>query len=122
MAKQILVVDDEADDLQTMKTILEKEGYGAITSDDGAKALEILEKDSFDMVLMDIKMPKLSGYELLRLIREKINHKIPLVFVSVVPKKEVDISDIDGFIQKPFTPEDFIKEIKRAFEEFKATE
>jgi len=112
MGKHVLVVDDEQEDLDTMKGILEKEGYKVVTADNGAKALDLLTGDNIDLIFIDIQMPTLSGYEILRLMREKINHNAKMVFVSIVPEKEVNMEGSDGFIQKPFTPEDFMAKVK----------
>jgi len=110
MAK-ILIVDDDAEDGETMKSLLEKNNHQAIVVTDGSAALEALVDDGFALVLIDIQMPTLSGYDLLRLAREKINHDTKMVYVSIVPEKEVAIVDVDGFIQKPFTPEGFMEKI-----------
>lgn len=75
--------------------------------------MDALKEDGFSMVLLDIKMPTLSGYDLLRILRERLNHKVPMVYVTVVPRKDVDMTDIDGFIQKPFNPTSVLKEVKR---------
>lgn len=117
--KKVLVVDDDQEDLAVMKKILIKNGYSPVTCSDADEALKNLVGDGFVMLLIDIKLPVLSGYDLLRLMRERVNHFIPLLFVSVVPKDEVDLKDVDGFIQKPFSEEDFIKEVKSAISKFK---
>ena len=116
MAKRVLIVDDESEDLNTMKTILEKESYKVEIASDGTKALETLRKNRFGLVLIDILMPRLSGYDLLRLVREKLNHGLTLVYVSIVPKQEIDMTDVDGFIQKPFSPESLLDGVRKAFE------
>jgi CheY-like chemotaxis protein len=113
MAKKILIVDDDLNDLETMKIVLEKEKYNVKTADNGSDALDFLKKDGFDLILIDIKMPTLSGYDLLRLLREKLNHKVKMIYISIVPKSDVDLSDIDGFVQKPFMPANLIKEVKK---------
>jgi CheY-like chemotaxis protein len=117
--KKILIVDDEFSDLSTMKTILEKEGYEVVAVTNGAKAFDSLKGDGFSLILIDIKMPTLSGYDLLRLMREKINHKCPLMYVSIVPKSDVDMTDADGFIQKPFSPKNFINSVNKILNDFK---
>ena len=113
MAKRILVVDDDFDDLQTMSTLLEASGYKTVHVSNGAKALDLLKSNGFDLILLDIQMPTLSGYDLLRLLREKLNHETKMAYVSILSKNEVDMDNIDGFIQKPFSPAFFIKEVKR---------
>jgi two-component system response regulator ResD len=71
-----------------------------------------LKEDGFSLVLIDIKMPTLSGYDLLRLLRERLNHKVKMIYVSIVPEQEVDMDDIDGFVQKPFSPESLLNKVK----------
>lgn len=114
MAKKILIVDDDPEDLETMRIVLEKEKYDVITADNGVDALDSLKKLKLDLVLIDIKMPNLSGYDLLRLLREKLNHKVKMIYISIVPKGEVDMDDIDGFIQKPFMPKNLAIEVKKS--------
>lgn len=116
MAK-ILIVDDELDDLETMEAVLEKEGYEAITATNGADALDLFIRDGCDLILIDIRMPELSGYELLRLLRSRSDHKAKMLYVSIVPKEEAVLDDIDGFIQKPFSPEILVAEVKKALGE-----
>ena len=108
-----MVVDDDFEDLTSIKNILEKAGYNVVGATNGAQGLDALREDGFSMVLLDIKMPTLSGYDLLRILRERLNHKVPMVYVTIVPRKDVDMTDIDGFIQKPFNPTSVLKEVKR---------
>lgn len=119
MKKRVLVVDDDYDDLTKMKNLLEEEGYEVEAVTNGAKAFDSLKGDGFGLILIDIKMPTLTGYDLLRLLREKINHKCPMVYVSIVPKKEVDLTDVEGFIQKPFSKSSFLNEVKKVIKDFK---
>ena len=113
MGKNILVVDDVKEDSSTIKSVLSKEGYVVKTVSNGARALDVLKVGKFDLILIDIKMPTLSGYDLLRLLREKYNHKIKMIYVTIVPKQGVEMTDIDGFVQKPFSPEILLKEVKK---------
>ena len=114
MVKKILIVDDDQEDLNTIKLILENEGFEVILASNGAEALEQLQTDGFNLAIIDIKMPTLSGYDLLRLLRERVNHKIKIIYASIVPEKEVDMDGIDGFIQKPFLPETLLEIVKEA--------
>ena len=113
MVKKILIVDDDLNDLETMKLILEKEKYKVTTADNGADALDSVINGRPDLILIDIKMPTLSGYDLLRLLRERLNHHVKIAYASIVPKCDVDLTDIDGFVQKPFMPAILIKEVKK---------
>ena len=113
MVKKILIVDDDLNDLETMKIVLEKEKYHVDTADNGADALDLIRSEKPDLILIDIKMPTLSGYDLLRLLRERLNHKVKMIYASIIPNSDVDLTDIDGFVQKPFMPAGLIKELKR---------
>ncbi|MBN2126775.1 MAG: response regulator [Candidatus Diapherotrites archaeon] len=112
MNTKVLIVDDEFDDLLSMKEILEKEGMKVFTATNGAKALDLLNENQFDIILIDIKMPTLSGYDLLRLLKERVDSKSKILFVSIIPEKEADLSECDGFIQKPFSPKSIVSKIK----------
>jgi CheY-like chemotaxis protein len=111
--KKILIVDDDFDDLSAMKTILEKNKFFVKIATNGAQAIDLANQVNFDIFLVDVKMPTLSGYDLVRLLREKHEGKAKIIFVSIVPKQEVSSKDVDGFIQKPFSTKDFISEIKK---------
>ncbi len=107
----IIIVDDRPDDLQTMNMILSREGYEVITANDGQEALDKLESTPIHLILIDIMMPHLSGLDLLRILRQRLRLNIPIVLVSIKPEKEVDISSVNGFVQKPFSPQTLINTI-----------
>ena len=98
---------------------LEKEGYIISTLTSGARALDVLRSSHHDLVLIDILMPTISGYELMALLREKIDNNMKIVFISIVPKDEVDKTGADGFIQKPFSNKSLLKSVKKALGEKK---
>jgi len=113
MVNRVLIVDDSKEDLASMKVILEKNGCEVVTANNGAEALEQLQSDGFKVALIDIKMPTLSGYDLARLLKERIKHKVRIIYVSIVPMQEVDMDGVDGFIQKPFSPESLMVEVNK---------
>ena len=117
MAKNVLVIDDDFDDLETMKEILEIDGFEVKATTKGSDALNLLEANNFDLILIDIRMPALTGYDLLKMVKEKLNNNPKIMYVSIVPEQEVILEDADGFIQKPFSPETFISKIKGIMEE-----
>jgi len=110
---KVLIVDDSKEDLAAMKVILEKQGCEVVAASNGAEALEQLQSDGFKVALIDIKMPTLSGYDLMRLLKERITHKVRIIYVSIVPAQEVDMEGIDGFVQKPFSPESLMAEVNK---------
>ena len=117
MKAKVLIVDDEQSDLHSMQQILEKEGYAVSTANNGAKAIDFLEQDTFNLVLLDIKMPTLTGYDLLQLFKDRDCHHGKIALVSVVSRTEVaettDLSQIDGFVQKPIDTATFLATVKK---------
>lgn len=88
-----------------------------MTVTDGAQALDRLTENNFNLVLIDIKIPTLSGYDLLRLMREKLNHHTKMLYVSIVPEADVTMDNSDGFIQKLFSQETLLASVKEALGE-----
>ena len=80
---KVLVVEDEADTLEVVRAILEDAGLQVVTAHNGEKCLETLEREEVDLVLLDVIMPKMSGWETFRIIREK-HRKQKVAFLSVV--------------------------------------
>ena len=118
MAKtNILVVDDNSSDAGTVADVLEKAGYAATISDNGKDALDEIRKKKYRLILLDILMPRLSGYELLKILREKLNHHVKMAYISIVPESDVDKREVDGFVQKPFDPKDLIAKVKKILKE-----
>jgi signal transduction histidine kinase len=112
MKKKILLVDDRPDNLFSMETILEKDGYELIKADSGRQALKILLTDlDFALILMDVKMPNLNGFETAELIyeRDKLRH-IPIVFITANSLGEEHMfkgysTGAVDYIYKPVNPE-----------------
>lgn len=109
--KKILVVDDEFEELEQIKEILQKE-FEVTIATNGAQAMDYIDSNEFNLFLVDIKMPALSGYDLARLIKEKKQGSTKIIFVSIVSRKEVDLTEVDGFIQKPISSELLLNEVK----------
>lgn len=106
MAYKILIADDEAEIRDVLRLYLEKDGYDVIEAADGVEAMEKLRKESPDLAILDIMMPGLDGYRVLRNVRE--NNNIPVIMLSA---KDTDADKIlgldlgaDDYITKPFGP------------------
>lgn len=117
---RILHVDDEPDTLQVVKTILEKEGYEVVSVESGKSALEQIELNGFNLLLLDIMMPDMSGWELFtRIGRIKKGYKVAFLTVLEVSEakmKELRDAGIVDYITKPFDHKDFVARVKRAIE------
>ena len=104
---KILVVEDNKINQLVTKKILDDSNFESIIVDNGYHAIELLEKESFDIVLMDINMPMINGFETTRLIREK-GITIPVIALTAFDKQEISeqvyASDMNGIIIKPFEP------------------
>jgi CheY-like chemotaxis protein len=114
MAKKILVVDDEADNVTTVKAVLEKEGYAVVTAVNGDDALKKWAAEKPDFVLMDIMMP---GTPVKDIIPKMEGTKV--AYLSVVRTSEAEKEDlmkaknIVDFIQKPFDIKDLVAKVKK---------
>lgn len=112
---RILVVDDEKGVVNSCVRILERKGYMVIGITDSQAAPALLKEESFDLLLSDIKMPRMDGLELLRLAKE-IDPHLTVVLITGYGTMEDAINAIrlgaQGFIMKPFEPEDLIETVK----------
>ena len=111
--KLVLVVDDEFDLSNTLRAILEGEGYHVETSADGRDALERLKASPPDLVLMDVMMPLLSGLEVLQVMRRTPGlDGVPVILMSVItPSVKRSDYEWQAFLKKPFTLQSLVKTV-----------
>jgi len=103
-------VDDQRDVAGTISTVLKKHGYNVETAYDGNECLQKVENGRFRLIFLDIMLPGMSGDAIAKELRKTYDSKIKIVYVTIKPKAEVDITDADGFIQKPFKIREIIRE------------
>ena len=77
---QILVVDDDKNTRRLLKAVLETEHYSVFTAENGEDALDVMDKEYIDLVILDIMMPKMDGYEFTKILRESKNN-LPILMV-----------------------------------------
>lgn len=83
MAKRILLVDDERDLVFYTKLFLEEQGYEVLTAYDGAQALEVLEEERPDLIILDVVMPRVSGWDVMRELRDDPDRAdIPILMLT----------------------------------------
>lgn len=122
MGYRILVADDEAEIRDVLRLYLEKDGYEVTEAADGVEAMEKLRKEKPDLAILDIMMPGLDGYRVLRNIREDNN--IPVIMLSA---KDTDSDKIlgldmgaDDYITKPFAPLEAVARVNSNIRRFYA--
>jgi len=110
----ILIVDDEPQIVQLIKMNLELEGFRSIDASDGYQAVEKVVKELPDLVILDIMMPDMDGFETLKKIREV--SKVPVIFLSVKGQEYDRIRGLDigadDYMAKPFSPRELISRIR----------
>jgi DNA-binding response OmpR family regulator len=113
-AKLILVADDEARMRRFMRMNLDLEGYRVIEADNGLEAVNRVREDLPDLVLLDVMMPEMDGFEALRLIRE--TSTVPVIILTVKGEEDDRVRGLelgaDDYVTKPFSPRELASRIK----------
>jgi two-component system, OmpR family, response regulator len=103
--KKVLVVDDTKNIRNLLATCLELNDYTVFSAKNGAEAIELIEKESFDLAFMDVKMPELSGTEVLRRLRA-MGHTYPVIIMTAYAtvKNAIECTNLGAiaYLQKPF--------------------
>lgn len=122
---RILVVDDIEENLYLLETLLKGSGYEVVTAKDGVEALSRLKEESIDMIVSDILMPRMDGFQLCRECKKYESlKKIPFIFYTATytEKKDEEFAlslGAEKFIVKPVEPEVFLKILKEVIKEYK---
>ena len=120
-AQRILVVDDQQDILDLAATVLSGAGYAVSTADSGISALDRVAEEPFDLLLLDINMPGMDGWETLRLIRadDRLD-SLPVVMFSIKGEVRDKVHGMQGgaldYITKPFEVDELLERVRRIFE------
>ena len=124
MSKKIMIVDDEHDVVDAVRTMLEAEGYEVVSAYSGKECLRKLKEEKVDLLLLDIRMPGMDGWEVLRKLKEKgITDTTKVSILTAVMQVGEDIFGLQDvvtdYIRKPFSREDLIGSVKKALGEEK---
>lgn len=124
MEEKILVVDDESAISDIIKFNFEKEGYLIDTADNGKGAIELAAENNYDLILLDIMMPKLNGFEALREIRKFSD--VPVIMLTA---REDEVDKVlglelgaDDYVVKPFSMRELLARVKAVLRRFDAQE
>lgn len=111
----ILIVEDDKNTQKLMKAVLKENGYAPIVADDGMEALKLMDTQHIDLIIADIMMPNMDGYELTRQLREN-DYTLPILMVTAkqLPeeKKKGFIVGTDDYMTKPVDEEEMLLRIK----------
>lgn len=120
MSQQILIAEDDEDIVELLSLYLTGEGFTVFSAGNGLQALERVEVERIDVAILDIMLPVLNGYDLLRKIREK--HNFPVIILSA---KDLDTDRIlglnlgaDAYLAKPFNPLEVVAYVKSALRRY----
>jgi len=118
MKKRILIIDDEDDILSLVRLILEGAGFECETARDGNEGLNALKQKNFDLVLLDIMLPSMTGWEVLRQLRgDKKNRNLPVAVLTArtfsSENPGIDTGAYSDYITKPFDPDDLVERIRK---------
>ena len=112
--KKILIVEDELEIRELLASYLRNEGFSVTEAEDGVAAIELFDKDKFDLVILDILIPKIDGYGVCELVKSK--SKVPVIFLSALGDEKSMIKGYDSladdYVTKPFSMPVFLRKVK----------
>jgi len=122
--EKILIVEDDRNLLNTLQYNLRKEGYEVITAIDGAEALEIARRDKPDLIILDIMLPKINGFEVCRILRKEMT--VPILMLTARAEETDKIVGLeigaDDYMTKPFSLRELIARVRAILRRVKIAE
>lgn len=117
---KVLVADDEAEVIELLKLYLEKDGFKVLSAENGVTALGIASAEKLDCAVLDVMMPELNGFQLLKKIREKSDIPVIMLTARVASADKVLGLDMgaDDYVTKPFDPLELCARIKANIRRF----
>ncbi len=112
---RILVVDDEPNIREVVELYLRREGYDVQVTGDGAAALELIDQNQPDLIVLDLMLPVLGGIQLTRILRES-HYDIPIIMLTAKGEEQDRIAGLelgaDDYVTKPFSPKELVARVK----------
>jgi len=110
---RVLVIDDDPDIRKLIVFTLSDEGFDVEEASDGNAALAMLGRQHTDVILLDMKMPGMDGWDFISRYRELYNHLIPIIVITAAPDPTEGHTDIgaDGYISKPFELNELVERV-----------
>ncbi|MRR50754.1 MAG: response regulator [Rhodocyclaceae bacterium] len=115
--KKILIVDDEANIVISLEFLMKKEGFHVAVANDGEEALALIESFVPDLILLDVMMPKKSGYEVCEAVRRNPERSGAKIVMLTAKGRETEIAKglalgADAYITKPFSTKDLVAKVR----------
>jgi DNA-binding response OmpR family regulator len=116
MSKTVLIADDEPNIVISLEFLLEQAGYRVLVAHDGQEALEAIQRQPPDLVLLDVMLPRLSGFDVCQKIRENPQWQHMRIVMLTAKGREVEISKglalgANAYITKPFSTQELLAQI-----------
>jgi DNA-binding response OmpR family regulator len=116
MSKTVLIADDEPNIVISLEFLLEQAGYRVLVAHDGQEALEVIQRQPPDLVLLDVMLPRLSGFDVCQKIRENPQWQHMRIVMLTAKGREVEISKglalgANAYITKPFSTQELLAQI-----------
>lgn len=120
--KRLLLIDDDPNLILLVKDYLEFRGYEVITAENGREALEVLEQEIPDMIICDVMMPEMDGYQFVNQVRQDERTSwIPILFLSAKGQSQDKIKGLnigaDVYMVKPFEPEELVAQVEASLKQ-----
>lgn len=120
--KRLLLIDDDPNLILLVKDYLEFRGYEVITAENGQEALEVLQKETPDMIICDVMMPQMDGYSLVEHVRKDPRTSwIPVLFLSAKGQSQDRVKGLntgaDVYMVKPFEPEELVAQVESSLKQ-----
>jgi twitching motility two-component system response regulator PilH len=117
--RKVLIVDDSPSQVHVLKKLVEDWGYETLTAESGVQAMQIARREQPDVILMDVVMSDMSGFQAARkLSRDQVTHAIPVIFVSIKDSEADKLwgmrQGATGYVTKPVDPQKLLTAITEA--------
>ena len=126
MKSRIVVIEDNPDNLELITYLLSKRGYVTLSAQDGVEGLALVRKEKPDLIICDIDLPKMNGYEIAQQLKSDPEFNlIPLLAVTaysmIGDREKILEKGFNGYISKPIESEDFVNKVEEFMASYKQT-
>jgi DNA-binding response OmpR family regulator len=118
MGKRVLIVEDEPNIVISLEFLMQREGYDVTVAGDGEAALDRVAKETPDLVVLDVMLPKVNGFEVCRRIRAEPRWRSVKILILTARGRDMEVAKglglgADAYVTKPFSTKDLVARIKQ---------